>query len=288
MLTFLPISVTLPVRAPHRERALCKQSIWQANIRVRLSHRRFERRTAQIVVQNSERTRSAVTPPVRESHSADRCANCRFGKRTYAFCCHTASSSGAHKTRCANCRLASERTRSAVCSSVAQRRSLCKLSVWQANVRVRLSHLRCTVQSVVQTVGLANERTRSAPVREVHSSERCANCRFGKRRSPVTPPVRASHSADRCANCRFGKRTYAFGCQTAGAQLVWKANVRVRRLNRRFANSAVSVTSLMTLGPHFDRTRRKNDLSVHRTVELLRSTRKTRTPRPQLLDEHAN
>ena len=72
-------------------RSLCKLSVWQANVRVPLSHRLFERRTATIVMQTvglaSERTRSAVTPPVRASHSHDRCANCRFAKRTYAFAC---------------------------------------------------------------------------------------------------------------------------------------------------------------------------------------------------------
>ena len=52
--------------------------------------------------------------------------------------------------------------------------------------------------------------------------------------STVTLQVRASHSADRCANCRFGKRAYAFSCQTAGTQLVWKANVPVQLSRRRF------------------------------------------------------
>ena len=59
------LHVTLPVRAANREGALCKLLVWQANVRVRLTHRRFERRTAQIVVQTvglaKERTHSAVT-----------------------------------------------------------------------------------------------------------------------------------------------------------------------------------------------------------------------------------
>ena len=80
-------AVTPPVPAPHREQALCKLSVWQMNVRVRLSH-----------------------------PSAAQSANCRFGKRTYAFECQIA------------------------CSSIAQLQSLCKLSVWQDNVRVRMSN----------------------------------------------------------------------------------------------------------------------------------------------------
>ena len=197
----------------------------------------------QTVGLTSERTRSAVTPPVRASHSHDRCANCRFGKRRSAV---TPPVRASHShDRCAKCRLG-KRTYAFGChtadSSAAQR------------------------TSVVQTFGLAIERTRSTvtpPVRTSHSADRCVNLWFGKRtyaRSSITPLVRASHSHDRCANCRFRKRMYAFGFQTTGAQLVWQANVRVRRLNRRFTkrtdNRAVSVTSLMTLGPHFDLTLR--------------------------------
>ena len=132
------------------------------------------------------RTRLAVTPHVRASHSHDRCANCRFGKRTYAFGCHTTGSSAAQRTSVVQTvGLAIERTRSTVTPpvrashsadrcvnfwfgkrtyafgchtagwSVAQPRSLCKLSVWQENVRVRLPNRWLTV-------GLASERTRSA------------------------------------------------------------------------------------------------------------------------------
>ena len=129
--------------------------------RIRVSNSLFERRTAQSVVKTvglaSERTRSAITPHVRASHSHDRCANCRFGKRTYAFDCLFERRTAQIVVKTFG--LASERTRSAVTppvrashsadlcvnvwfgkrtyafgcqtasSSVAQPRSLCKLSV---------------------------------------------------------------------------------------------------------------------------------------------------------------
>ena len=184
------------IRVSHR-----RVPVWQANVRVRLSHRRFERHTAPIVAQTvclaSERTRSAVTPP---SHSPDRCANCRFGKRTYARSAVTPPVRASHSPdRCANCRFGK---------------------------RVRLPHRlfeRRTAMIVAQTVGLARELTRSAvtpPVRASHSPDRCANCRFGKRAYTFGCHTACSSVAQPRSLCKL---------------LVWQTSVHVRLSHRSVA-----------------------------------------------------
>ena len=178
------------------------------NVHVRLAHRLFERRTAPIVAQTvglaRELTRSAVTPPVRASHSHDRCTNCLFGKRTNAFGSHTAGFDRRTAPIIAQTvGLANKLTRSPVTPPVRASHShdRCTNCLFGKRTNAFSSHTagfeRRTAPIVAQTVGLASELTRSA----------------------VTPPVRASYSHDRCTNCLFGTRTDTFGSHTAGSSV---------------------------------------------------------------------
>ena len=237
-------AVTLPVRAANREGVLCKLSVWQANVCVRLSHRRFQWCTALSIVQTVGLGREL-------SHR-------RFERRAAQIVAQTV-------------RLANERTCSAVpltFRALHRERALCKLSVWQVNVRVWLSHRqfeRRTAQIVVQTVALAREcmcsavklRVRSwfaskhtlSPPFRVAKQRRSIVQTVGLARehvrSVVKPPVRASHSTDRCANCRFG-------CHIAGSSVaecralcklsVCKANIRIRLSHRLFERRTAQIT----------------------------------------------